>query len=88
MGISTKSPISHLLIVRDLQVWYQINAKTWHILCHGQICKLFMIICLNINLNVRNERKMVIKLRGCTFKITHIVAANILTLTHLVPTYS
>ena len=46
----------------------------------------FMIIFLNINLNVRKERKMVIKLRGCTYKITHIVAANIPTLLHLVPT--
>ena len=46
----------------------------------------FMIILLNINLNVRKERKMVIKLRGCTYKITHIVAANIPRLPHLVPT--
>ena len=30
-----------------------------------------------MNLNVRNERKMVIKLKGCTYKITHIVAAII-----------
>ena len=42
-----------------------------------------MIIFLTINLNVRNERKMVIKLRGCTYKITHIVAANIPRLPHL-----
>ena len=35
-----------------------------------------MIIFLNINLNVRNERKIVIELKGCTYKITHIVAAN------------
>ena len=33
----------------------------------------FMIIFLNINLNVRNERKRVIKLRRCTYKISHIV---------------
>ena len=46
----------------------------------------FMIILLNINLNVRKERKMVIKLRGCIYKITHIVAANIHRLPHLVPT--
>ena len=46
----------------------------------------FMIIFLNINLNVRKERKMVIKLRGFTLKITHIVAANIPRLPHLVPT--
>ena len=46
----------------------------------------FMIIFLNIKLNVRNERKMVIKLRRCTYKITHIVAANIPRLPHLVPT--
>ena len=45
-----------------------------------------MIIFLSINLNVRNERKNVIKLRGCTYKITHIVAANILRLPHLVRT--
>ena len=31
----------------------------------------------DLNLNVRNERKIVIKLRVCTYKITHIVAANI-----------
>ena len=36
----------------------------------------FMIIFLNINLYVGNGRKMVIKLKGYTFKITHIVAAN------------
>ena len=46
----------------------------------------FMIILLNINLNVRKERKMLIKLRGCTYKITHIVAANIPRLPHFVPT--
>ena len=44
----------------------------------------FMILSLNINLNVRNERKNVIKLRGFTYKNTHIVAANIPRLLHLV----
>ena len=46
----------------------------------------FMIIFLNINLNVKKERKRVIKLRGCTYRITHIVAANIPRVPHLVPT--
>ena len=45
-----------------------------------------MIIFLNINLNVRNERKMVIKIRGCTYKITHIVTANIPRLPNMVQT--
>ena len=45
-----------------------------------------MIIFLNINLNFRKERKMVIKLRGCTKKTPHIVAANIPRIPHLVPT--
>ena len=45
-----------------------------------------MILLLNINLNARNERKMVIKLRECTYKITYILAADIPRLTHLVPT--
>ena len=46
----------------------------------------FMIIFLNINSNVRKERKRVIKLKGCTYKITHIVAASNPSLPHLVPT--
>ena len=46
----------------------------------------FMIIFSNINLNVRNERKKVIKLRRRTYKISHFVAANILRLPHLVQT--
>ena len=46
----------------------------------------FMIIFLNCNLNEKNERKNAIKLRGCTYKITHIVAAHIPRLPHLVRT--
>ena len=57
-------------------------------LCHDRICKSFYDYTLNFNLNVRKERKMVIKLRGCTYKITHIVAANIPRLPHLVPNQS
>ena len=50
----------------------------------------FMLMSLNIDLNdiVRNERKMVIKLKGCTYKIAYIVAANIPRLPHLMPTQS
>ena len=59
MGISTKLHISHLLIVLDKQAWYLINAKTKEIVSHDRICNHFMIIVLNINLNVRNERKMI-----------------------------
>ena len=46
----------------------------------------FMIIFLNIDLNVRNERKVVIKLRGCTYKITHIITANISRVPQFIPT--
>ena len=43
----------------------------------------FMIIFLNNDLYVRNENKVVIKLRGCTYKMTNNVAANIPRLPHL-----
>ena len=46
----------------------------------------FTVIFLNINLCVRNE-KMVLQLKGCTYKITHIVTANIFSLPHLIPNY-
>ena len=45
----------------------------------------FMNIFLNINLHSRKERKNGNKIKGCTYKITHIVAANISRLPHLVP---
>ena len=47
-----------------------------------------MILFLNINLYVGNERKMVIKLKGYTYKITHIVAAKIPRLPYLVLPYN
>ena len=43
-----------------------------------------MIIFLYINLYVRNEGKLVIKFKGCIYKITHILAANIPKQPHLV----
>ena len=47
-----------------------------------------MIIFLNINLAGENERKVVIKLKVYTYKITHIVAADIRRLPYLVLTLS
>ena len=44
------------------------------------------LVSLNINLYVGNERKMEIKLKGYTYKITHIIAANIPRLPYLVLT--
>ena len=41
---------------------------------------LFMIILLKINLYEINEREMIIQLKGYTYKITNVVAANILRL--------
>ena len=88
MGISAKLPISHLLIVipdtNKLGSKYMLRHSTFYAMIG--YANHFMIIFLNINLNFRKERKMVIKLRGCTKTITHIVAAYIPTLPNLVPT--
>ena len=46
---------------------------------------IYMIIFLNINLNDRSEKKGVIKMRGNTYKVTHIIAAYNPRLPHLVP---
>ena len=43
----------------------------------------FMIIFLNINLYIGHERKNVIQLKEYTYKITHIVVANIPRLPYL-----
>ena len=43
---------------------------------------------MNINENIRNKRKMVEYLRGCTNNINHISAANYSRLQKLVPNKS
>ena len=43
---------------------------------------------MNINENIRNKRKMVEHLRGCTNNIIHISAANYSRLQKLVPNES
>ena len=64
MGISTKLPISHLLIIIDQQTLYQIILRHSTFNALIRYANHFMIIFLNINLYIENERKMVIKLKG------------------------
>ena len=40
---------------------------------------------MNINENIRNKRQMSENLKGCTYNITHISAANYSKLPKLVP---
>ena len=40
---------------------------------------------MNINENIRNTRKMVENLKGCTYNITHMPAANFSRLLKLLP---
>ena len=48
----------------------------------------FTVLFLNSYFYVGNERKMVIKLKGYTYKITYIVAADIRGLPYLILTQS
>ena len=43
---------------------------------------------MNINENIRNKRKMVESLKGCTYNITHISAANYSSIPILAPNES
>ena len=40
---------------------------------------------MNIDETIRNKRKMIEKLKGCTYNITHMSAANYSKLPKLVP---
>ena len=40
---------------------------------------------MNINENIRNKRKMLENLKGCTYNMTHMSAANYSKLQELVP---
>ena len=40
---------------------------------------------MNINENIKNKRKMLKNLKGCTYDITHMSAANYSKLPNLVP---
>ena len=52
------------------------GTKFFLIICNDRMQIMFLIILLNIDFNVRNERKIVIKLRGFDYKITRILTAN------------
>ena len=43
---------------------------------------------MNMNENIRNKRKMLATLKGCTYNITHLLAANYSRLPKLVPNES
>ena len=77
MGI-TKLPTAHLKIVQDWQMWYQMNAKGIpHFMPWLDMQILFMIMFLNINLYVKIERKMVIKLKNYSIVATTTLGTNL-----------
>ena len=86
MGISTILPISYLPIILDKQLGTEFMLRHSKFYSMIRYANRFMIILLNINLYVGYKRKMLIKLKGYTYKITHIVAANIPRLPYLILT--
>ena len=56
-----------LLIVLDYQIWYQMNAKGYHLM--NQYANDLIFRFTNIDENMRNERKPVEKVRRVTKKV-------------------
>ena len=75
-GLHTKLLISQLLIALVYRIWYLTVAKTQSVYPVVQYANNLIQIFMNINENIGNYRKMQKKLRGYTYKITHISAAS------------
>ena len=76
-----------LPIAIKYQTWYQINAKVEPIYIMIRYANYLIIIFMNINENIRNERKSKNKM-GVIYKTTVISAAIYYKLQNLVPNQS
>ena len=85
MRVCTTLPKCKLLTFLDYQTCNQIKAETLHF--NPVVCYTNYLICIfiNINENIRNQRKMLETLKGCTYSKTHMSAANYSKLPKLVP---
>ena len=69
----------------DYQTCYQIKVETLHFNLVVLYTNYLICISMNINANIRNNRKMLESLKGCTYNINHMPAANYSILPKLVP---
>ena len=58
-----------------IKTWYQMNSELSNVFLTVRYVKHLICIFMNINVNMRNQRKMQ-KNKGYTYKITYILAAN------------
>ena len=72
----TKLLLSQLLIALKLDTLYQINAKTYYSFAMIRYANYLIYICMIINPNIRNKRKIAEKIRGYAYKTTQILAFN------------
>ena len=78
-------PKYKLLTFLDYQTCYQIRVETLHFNQIVWYANYLICIFMNSNENIRNKRKMLENLKGCTYNITHMSAANYSKLPNLVP---
>ena len=74
--VCTILPKCKLLTFLDYQTCYQIKAETIHFNPIERYTHCLICIFMNINENKSNKRKMLENLKGCTYNITHMSAAN------------
>ena len=83
--VRTKLPKCQLLTIINYQTCYQIKVETLHFNPIVLYTNYLICIFININENIRNKRKMLENLKGCTYNITHLSAANYSRLPKMVP---
>ena len=77
-----------LAAILDYQHCYQIKDETTYFNPIVRYTNDPICIFMNINENIRNKRKVVENLKGCTYNITHITAAHYSRLPKLTPNES
>ena len=83
--VRTTLPKCQLLTILDYQTCYQIKVEALHFNPIVLYTNYLNCIFKNINENIRNKRKLLENLKGCTYNITHLSAANYSRLPKLVP---
>ena len=74
--IPSKLLVSQQLIALKLQTWCQLIAMTQPFISTVICSSCLIYIFMKININIRTKKKNAKKIKGYTYKITNITAAN------------
>ena len=84
-GVRTKILISQQQLILEYLTWYHINSSAYQFYLMDGYTNYLICIFINIKENFRNERNILRRIKGCTYKITNGLPAMCSSVSNLMP---